>query len=150
MGGYVQTGSSYSVQVLRGVTTLSSGATYNSGETLSVKLNSGTPQYVIEAFNATFTSGSPKCSNTRIYNTGGNLLMPTDGVSVVHVHAVTATGFVPVKRTADIILVPSSVAVTPVLSPTATPTLPTNNSIGLGFRVSVQFNMVKSRNISFF
>ena len=71
-----------SVTVKRGSTTLTSGATYVAGETLTVQITTASNfEYLLQALGgALFTGG--KCSNTRMLTTG-TLAMPSSGTVTI-------------------------------------------------------------------
>lgn len=83
MGSSAVTSSSRSVVVRRGSTTLTSGATYNYGETLTVSLSSTSGEYVLQTSGGTFTGGG--CTGTRVANSAGSLVMPSSGSASISV-----------------------------------------------------------------
>lgn len=122
-GTALQNGSAYSVIVKRGTTTLASGASYVSGETLSVSLSPppGSDQYLIQVTNAVVQSGS--CSNKRFENKGGSIIMPSDNKEVTII-AATAPSRSTVTITSSFTLkVGTAIPIsTPSFSPTPKPT----------------------------
>lgn len=102
--------------VKRGTTTLSSGASYIFGETLTVTLSSTSGEYNLQTSGATFTGAS--CSSTRLANTQGSLVMPSSGSTTVSVLGAWAPSQSTVSISSNFILVPPATTITPTMIPT--------------------------------
>lgn len=77
------------VVIERGGTTLTSGSSYQYGETLTVSY-AASGEYVLEVSGASFTTGS--CTNkVRVSNSGGSIVMPASGTATIKVWGGWAT-----------------------------------------------------------
>eukprot|EP01038_Epipyxis_sp_PR26KG_P004332 gene4332-6133_t len=105
--------------IKRGSTTLTSGASYVAGESLTVSISSTSGEYLFEASNAQFSSGS--CTdNVRIANSNGaTLVMPTSGT--VLIRAGWTTSYTTVNIISDFTLVAATTS-SPSYSPSSAPT----------------------------
>ena len=113
---------SYSINVLRGSTSLVNGGTYIPGETLSVSLSSTPNQYAIEVTGATFVSGGT-CQGKRKNNGGGTITLPATGSGTVTIKAIAGTAkYSSVNMLSSITL--SEQAPSPTPQPSVAPTGP--------------------------
>ena len=119
MGATVQSGNTRSVVVKRNGVTLSSGAFYTAGETLSVSISSTDVEYAIQVASgdATFSNGA--CSQTRIADGSGTLTMPSSGTVILNGGSASAEGTV--KMTSNFVLNCCS-STAPTKRPTTSPT----------------------------
>ena len=131
MGSNAISDSSRSVVITRGSTTLSSGATYQPGETLNVQISSASGvEYIFEAQNANFQSS--KCGGKRPSSVSSNtvLTMPSSGTVLVWVGWATGQSTVRISSQFSLLAGPAvpTNAPTPGV-PTVSPTpIPTTNT----------------------
>ena len=123
--GYSAQQTSNAVQVMRGSTALSSGSSFNPGETLTIQFNGG-GQYALEATGgATFSSGGA-CGGSRYLNSApAQLTMPSTSTGTVTIKAGYAGGRSTVYITQNFMLIGGTGAPTkePSKAPTAARTL---------------------------
>lgn len=135
MGSGVVTSTTRSLIVKRGSTTLTTGSTYNYGETLSVSISSTSGEYLLESSGASFSQG--KCtSGTRIANAAGSLVMPSSGSTQVTIKTGWATGQSTVSVTPTFVLIPALGSATPTSSPGVSPSPTSTGAPSLTFHPS--------------
>lgn len=129
MGNKAKSSSARTLTVFRGSTSLSSGATYVAGETLTVHVyesgstddnyNTNSNGFVFQTTGATFQNG--KCSNKRYAGGYGTLIMPAGGSGAVTVWAGWAQSYGQVYLTSTFTLADPGSSVTS--NPSALPTV---------------------------
>lgn len=82
MGAPAVMSANNAVQVWRGTTQLTSGATYTAGETLTVKLQSPFAELIFQTVGGTFSGTGIGCEGTRSYDTTASLVMPATSTPV--------------------------------------------------------------------
>lgn len=87
MGSPVTASASRSITVSRGTTALTTGSSYQYGETLTVKLSSTSGEYMFQTDGGAFTGSGIGCSGTRVSNAAGSLVMPCSGSLSVNIKA---------------------------------------------------------------
>lgn len=125
MTGSFVSGNSRTIVVKRGSTTLSNGASYVAGETLSVSLSStsGGINYLIQVASGGATINGGSCSSKRAANQAVTIVMPSSGNVVLNGGSAIQEGSV--SMTANFNLIAPAVvnpSVIPTVRPTVVPT----------------------------